>query len=118
MNKHKIKLTYNCPRNDRTYTGFLWISVHQNSGTFIQGNNPSEKVKSGFYSWDELGLMFAPGGSLNGKDWSGSSSLDCHDVRKFKKFLRKHPDLIGKCILVHKCHYADKSLGYSLDVKG
>lgn len=120
MNKHKIKLTYNCPRNDRTYKGFLWIRVHDNDsfGTFIQGWGESNNIVPRWVTWEELETMRSPGGELDGKDWSSTSCQDCHDMRKFKKFLRKHPDLIGKCTLVHTCYYADESLGYSLDVKG
>lgn len=118
MNKNKIKLSYRCPRTDRTYNGFLWIRVNDPSGTFIESYGASNTITPRWISWEELDTIRADGGPLDGKDWVSSSSMNCHDVRKFKKFLRKHPDLVGKCTLVHQYYYVDQSLGYSLDIEG
>lgn len=122
MNNNRIKLKYQCPRTDRTYNGFLWIRVNdQNGGSFVQLLNEDRTIYDKFTPrW----LSFSESEALArdvryvDKLFSFSNGLNCHDVRKFKKFLRKHPELVGKCTLVHQYRYTDQSLGYSLDVEG
>lgn len=84
MNKSKLQFKYHSPRADRLKNRALWIGVYPKDGVryyYMSATKRWETDDSPEY--------------LSACDGGSSNKEECTSFRKFKRRLRKQPELIG-----------------------
>lgn len=101
MQKHKLRFKYHSPRNDRIK------NKGKNGVTTFEYFWFMEKTKKWEHVDSEAFELHRSGGYC--------SHQPCNSFRKFKRILRKNPELIGKLIYCTKYYNSKKDYDYDIE---
>jgi hypothetical protein len=100
--KPKLKFKYNSPRNDRIKNNGIWFQVWANNEYW------SYMIKTKRWERD---------GTKEFEEAKSEGFSNCEHGKSFKKFkrrLRKQPELIGKLVYCTRYYHKEKLYGYEI----
>lgn len=104
MNKNKLKFKYHSPRNDRI----------KNNGR--NGITTRPGILGYFYMFKtKRWELHGSEGFEAGREQGYCSHQNCNSFRRFKRTLRKQPEMIGKLMYVTRFFSRDDNYDYDIE---